>query len=288
MTVNLQPLPKKQRRAWMVVCILLGLLFISLLQADEAKATEPVTVFVNHTQLSIPQHEFVFRQDRLFLPLRVVAESLGAHVGWDETEQRITITMGERQTELWIGREQYLHQGRWTTMDISPFLHHGKTLVPIRLVSEGLGYHVEWEDHTRRVLIGDSPAIIAHMRELSLDQLYWLARIISAEAEGEPFQGQVAVGAVVMNRVHHPTFPNTIYGVIFDKFGPHYQFEPVQNGRIFEVTPNYQNLAAARRALAGEDPTNGTLFFHNPSISSNAWMAAKPVSIRIGKHVFAY
>ncbi len=110
-----------------------------------------------------------------------------------------------------------------------------------------------------------------------------LARIIQAEAEAEPQEGKIAVGAVVVNRVRHSDFPNTIYEVIMEP----YQFESVANNRLASVvTPNQEAIEAAEKALQGVDPTNGALFFFNPHLTENQWLKSKRVQMATGKHFF--
>ncbi len=118
-------------------------------------------------------------------------------------------------------------------------------------------------------------------RDISLD-LFLLARVIYAEARGEPFEGQVAVGAVVLNRVRSPLFPNTIEEVIYQPG----QFRPVQDGTI-NLTPDDTAIKAARLALAGEDPSRGALYFCNPKIAKNGWwFETRQKSAVIGDHIF--
>lgn len=111
---------------------------------------------------------------------------------------------------------------------------------------------------------------------------YLLAQLIHAEAEAEPYVGKVAVGAVIMNRVVSPLFPNTLAGVMYQ---PH-AFETVSNGRVYN-NPNAESLRAARDSISGWDPTGGALYFFNPSKTSNRWIWARTIVLRIGKHVFA-
>jgi len=117
--------------------------------------------------------------------------------------------------------------------------------------------------------------------ELSPNELYLLARIISAEARGEPFLGQVAVGAVVLNRVESELFPDTLAEVIYEPG----QFEPVANGQI-NLEPTESALEAARLAAAGDDPTGGALYFFRPDRVSNAFLWSRPHKITIGNHRF--
>jgi len=115
------------------------------------------------------------------------------------------------------------------------------------------------------------------------DELELLARVIAAEAEGEPFEGQVAVGAVILNRVKDPRFPNTLSGVIYQ---PH-AFESVTNGLVWRRTPSDEAYRAARAALNGWDPTYGAVFFWNPSKPVSSWIWTRQIVARIGSHVFA-
>jgi len=115
------------------------------------------------------------------------------------------------------------------------------------------------------------------------DQLDLLARVVAAEAQGEPYEGQVAVAAVILNRIESPSFPNTLSGVVYQ---PH-AFESVSNGLIWRRTPSNEAVRAARSALDGWDPTYGAIFFWNPSKPVNAWIWSRPIVVRIGNHVFA-
>lgn len=110
-----------------------------------------------------------------------------------------------------------------------------------------------------------------------------LARLIHAEARGEPLKGQIAVGAVVINRVKSDKFPDTITEVIYQKG----QFSPIALGTMPKV-PQESAVEAAERALAGEDPTGGALFFYNPkTTAAPEFWKTRPVIKQIGNHNFA-
>ncbi|MDD2553884.1 MAG: cell wall hydrolase, partial [Desulfotomaculaceae bacterium] len=121
---------------------------------------------------------------------------------------------------------------------------------------------------------------------ISPEEVLLLARLIYAEARGESFLGQVAVGAVTLNRLASPEFPNTLTKVIYQKTNSVYQFSPVGDGSI-NMEPDEQAVLAALRAMAGYDPTGGALFFYNPDISGDQWIRTLPVINKIGNHVFA-
>ncbi|MDO4567717.1 MAG: spore cortex-lytic enzyme [Clostridia bacterium] len=108
-----------------------------------------------------------------------------------------------------------------------------------------------------------------------------LARVVYGEARGEPYKGQVAVAAIVLNRVKSASFPNTIAGVVYQSGA----FSIVADGQI-NLTPNSTAYQAARDALNGWDPTNGCLYYYNPAKTTNKWMLSRPVSVVIGSHSF--
>lgn len=116
------------------------------------------------------------------------------------------------------------------------------------------------------------------------ENLELLARVIAGEAEGEPYVGQVAVGAVILNRINHPEFPNTLAGVVYQ---PH-AFESVTNGLIWRRTPDATARRAAQDALNGWDPTYDSIFFWNPYKPVSAWIWSRPVVVQHGNHVFAH
>jgi len=122
--------------------------------------------------------------------------------------------------------------------------------------------------------------------DISREEMMLLARLIHAEARGESFEGQVAVGAVILNRLENPHFPKTIREVIYQKNSHVYQFSPVGDGSI-NLEPNEKAIQAAMQAIQGKDPTGGALFFYNPDISKDQWIRTLPVITRIGNHVFA-
>ena len=108
-----------------------------------------------------------------------------------------------------------------------------------------------------------------------------LARVISAEARGEPYSGQVAVGAVILNRVSHPSFPSTISGVVYEPGA----FTCMTDGQINSAVSDsaYQ---AARDALNGWDPTGGAIYYFNPNTATSSWIWSRPLLTIIGKHRF--
>lgn len=116
----------------------------------------------------------------------------------------------------------------------------------------------------------------------SQDDVYWLARAVYGEARGEIYTGQVAVAAVILNRVESPLFPNTVKEVIFE----HLAFTAVADGQIYLI-PNGTAIKAARDAIAGWDPSGGALYYWNSAKATSKWVWSRPIIKTIGNHVFA-
>ncbi|MBR3870393.1 MAG: peptidoglycan-binding protein [Clostridia bacterium] len=115
----------------------------------------------------------------------------------------------------------------------------------------------------------------------SEDDLYLLARMISAEARGESYTGQVAVGAVIMNRLSHPSFPDNIYDVLFQPGA----FTAIADGQWDEPISD-SAWSAARDAMSGIDPTGGAIYYYNPVTATSKWIRSRPVVATFGAHVF--
>ena len=115
----------------------------------------------------------------------------------------------------------------------------------------------------------------------SSSDVWLLAKLIAAEARGENYKGQVAVGAVVLNRVSHASFPDSISGVIYQNGA----FDCVRDAN-WNVSPTETARKAATEALNGWDPTGGAIYYYNPRTASNGWIRTRPVITQIGNHVF--
>ena len=115
----------------------------------------------------------------------------------------------------------------------------------------------------------------------SNSDLNLLARLVYAEARGEPYTGQVAVASVVLNRVKSSSFPNSVAGVIYQSGA----FSVVNDGQI-NLTPNQTAISAAQDAINGWDPTYGAIYYFNPNTATNGWIWSRPVTVVIGNHRF--
>jgi N-acetylmuramoyl-L-alanine amidase len=141
----------------------------------------------------------------------------------------------------------------------------------------GLGVHIRWREQGKA-----AEGAAAAVGQVVWDDVWLLSRMVAAEATGEPFNGQVAVAAVIINRVNNPRFPGTLSEVLFEPWA----FEPVMNGRFWSVPVEDEHLRAAEMALNGYDPSYGSLYFWNPGTSSSPWIWTRRIVVSIGEHVF--
>ena len=130
-----------------------------------------------------------------------------------------------------------------------------------------------------------SPSGAGATPSISQSDLALLARLVSAESAGEPFEGQVAVAATILNRLKDPRYPNTIPGIVYQVESGRYQYSPVLDGRINQPA-SASAYQAVQLALSGWDPSNGANGFYNPAKTTSQWVRSHPATTVIGGHVF--
>lgn len=163
----------------------------------------------------------------------------------------------------------------------------GMLYVPIRTLAKAYNADVQWHADTRSVdlFAKEGDTITSGDDYYNSDEVYWLSRIISAEAGNEPMNGKILVGNVVLNRVESNEFPNTIYSVIFDReWGV--QFTPIENGTIYNE-PSADSVIAAKLCLDSYYISRTAMYFLNPLLATNFWVPAnRPYLTTVGSHDF--
>lgn len=224
-----------------------------------------------------------------YVPLRSFSELVGADsVSWNPKTATATIHKGSVAVQVTDGA-RYITASERCFYTVSPILNIGDRLfVPVRPLAKALGLEVTWDNESRSaVLTFSEEELVTGNRYYRADDLYWLSRIISAESAGESLEGQIAVGNVVLNRVRHRQYPNTVYGVIFDRVGG-VQFSPVSMGTVYR-TPSALSVVAAKICLEGTSLSENILFFMNPRIATSNWISRnRPFAFRIGNHDFYF
>lgn len=227
--------------------------------------------------------------DVTYVPLRAFSELMGAEsVEWDAKSRTATVKKYNMTAKIKENSSYIEASGRYFKLT-SPLKNiNDRIFLPIRVASKLFSTEVDWDSNTRTVVLkSTNKDFIRGSDFYSEKDLYWLSRIISAEAKGEPLAGKIAVGNVVLNRVESKSYPDTVYGVIFDrKHGT--QFSPVSIGTIYEK-PTEESVIAAKICLEGYSVSDAVLFFMNPRIATNNWISKnRPFAFSIGNHDFYY
>lgn len=236
--------------------------------------------------------EIIAGQSRLinsvtYVPLRAFSEAAGADsISWSDSTRTALVKKG--------GVDIYVRDGGYYVSALGRYFYSpekilnidGRLYVPIRAIAAPFCLSVGWNGSTRSVILKKTSDRLKSASEFyDSGDLYWLSRIISAESAGETLKGQIAVGNVVMNRRDSRQYPNTIYGVIFDRKGGT-QFTPVAIGTIYR-TPSESSVIAAKICLEGYSISDEILFFMNPRISTSNWISKnRPFAFTIGNHDF--
>jgi len=217
-----------------------------------------------------------------YLPLRAVASSLGLAVSYSSSTRTMSVRgWGLELSATDGGFVTYVNTRPLFAFSPNVIMSNGRMYIPASTLSKAFGMTLSVSEGA--ALTGEyNPLGRAPYTE---DEIFWLARIITAEAGGESLLGQIAVGDVILNRVKSTSFPNTIYGVIFDrKWGV--QFSPVANGTIYN-TPTYTARLAARICLEGTSLSDNAMYFHNPRTAHAHWIENnRPYAYTIGGHDF--
>ena len=164
---------------------------------------------------------------------------------------------------------------------------YGITLAAL-LQANGLGYGSEIQPGQRLKIpqpASGSGNTSSNSFNLSQSDIDLLARLVTAESGGEPFEGQVAVAATILNRLRDPRYPKTIPGIIYQIDNGCYQYSPVLDGRI-NLPAESTSYRAVQSALSGWDPSNGANGFYNPAKTDSQWVRSHPISASIGNHIF--
>ncbi len=272
------------------------LLVVLLLFFQLSTANSNIGIKVNGKRLLTDVSPFI-KNSSTYVPIRFISEALNIkNIKWDSTSGSVTIKSADKTLVLFVNKNYAYINDEYVKLENNAIISNSRTFVPVRFISECFDAYVDWDDTTQTVLISSNNAAPSKNNNVSIspstsevsnydDAVYWLSRIIEAEASGEPFEGKVAVGEVILNRVKCEEFPNTIWGVIFDKnFGT--QFEPVANGTIYN-TPSKDSILAAKAALEGSNYVGDCLYFLNPTVAKSTWITKnREYYTTISKHEF--
>lgn len=242
------------------------------------------TVTVNGKTLSEPG---VMMNGTLYLPLRAFANSLGnASVSYNSSTKTATLQMpGLYLTATDGGFVTYANDRPLFAFSPNVLMSNGRMYLPSSVLTKALGVEITSQTREAVTVSGSYTPLLHASKFYREDEVYWLSKIISAESGGESLIGQIAVGDVILNRVKSPLYPNTIYGVIFDrKYGV--QFSPILDGSIYK-DPTYTATLAAKICLEGTSLSDNAMFFLNPRVAQSNWIVkSREYAYSIGGHDF--
>ncbi len=248
---------------------LIAALTVTVALSSFSRANAATTVDVHYNDWDMPVTGYL-KDGTTYVPIRQFFQLLGGSwVTWNAAELSANVRgnanaafyLGSRTA--WIDSEKHLLPGR-------SYSQNGTFYVPLRGIAEALDCNISYNSSLQRVtLTTDDFAINDTSASTNYsDSVYWLSRIIQAESGAEPYRGKLAVGNVILNRVASTDFPNSIYGVIFDRKNG-VQFTPVANGTIYN-TPSAESIRAAEECLAGTRVVGDCLYFFNPKTATKA------------------
>ncbi|WP_265444212.1 stalk domain-containing protein [Acetivibrio straminisolvens] len=256
-------------KAVLVMLIVLFVSFIGRLEVSALAKQIFITVKVNGNYIKMDTLPYI-KDGRTFVSVRFIAEALGAKVEWNDEKKKVVINDDYNYIELFVGSKDCYINAVKQVMDTSPEISNGRTMVPLRFVSEVLNCSVDWNQTTYTVSINKEginvPEECVYNRNYTDEDLMWLARIVTVEARGMSLEGKVAVANVVLNRVKSPSFPNTVYDVIFQKG----QFPPAHKSGFKELVPPEECIIVAKMALEGVNNIGTCLYFNNRPFTSRS------------------
>ena len=232
--------------------------------------------------------EINVRDNTTFVGIRKFSTSMywNAKVSYNSATRTITVKTDKLTLTAKDGANYIVANGRYLFTSTPIFMKNGRMYAPVLLMAKAFDAKISWVNATSSFnILRGSGGILSGDKYYREDEVYWLSKIIYAEAGGEIFLGKMAVGNVILNRTRSSQFPNTIYGVIFDRKNG-VQFSPVANGTIYK-TPNSDSIIAAKVCLEGYTVSPNILYFVNPVYAPNSWASKnRPYFAKIGNHVF--
>lgn len=249
-----------------------------------AKEGQAVDIYIDGNKYS---GRSILRNSTTYVAIRDFSDHMGAEsIEWNDKTKTVSVKADEITINAENSSNYIIANGRYLWAPTGIINISGSIFVPLRPISKAFNAEVSWNSETfsAKVIKGKGH-IVSGDKYYDPDDLYWLSRIISAEAGVEPFYGKIAVGTVVMNRVKSMQYPDSIYGVIFDKkFGV--QFTPAANGTVYN-TPDSDSITAAKLCLDGASVSDKVLFFVNEKIAENSWVQDnRDFVAAIGNHNF--
>ena len=261
---------------------------ISLSSFGSAKAVAPVDIHYNNWDMPVSGY---LQSGTTYVPLRQFFNLLGGSwVDWNEFDRSATVK-GNVNATFYLNSSNAWYGGTLQRLTGHTYSINGSMYVPLRGLANAMDCDISYDGSRHRVTLTkiSDPAPTPQPEQnqaIDPDAVYWLSRIIEAESGGELYHGKLAVGNVILNRVKSNDFPNSIYGVIFDRKNG-VQFTPVANGTIYN-SPSADSIRAATECLSGTKVVGDCMYFFNPKTATKeGWIVSNcRYYTSIGDHDF--
>jgi hypothetical protein len=215
----------------------------------------------------------VLAGDTVFVVGRYLVEALGGTIEWFGDSETAKMTLNEKSIEIVIGSTAAKVDGVAVELYKAPFIKDGRTMIPLRFVSENFACQVDWNQSTFTVDIVnlgvEIPEEYIYERNYTDEDLYLLAKIVTVESGDYSIDMAMAIANTVLNRVKDESFPDTIEGVIYQA-NEHVQFPPAHKASFENLEPKPISIAAAKKALEGVNNIEGSLYFNNQPFVSKS------------------
>ena len=276
---------KKALSFTLVFMLLLSCFSLTAFASAEPRAS--VSVYINEARF---WGGVAVKDATTFVGIRKFSSAMdpSATVKYNSSTRTLTVSSDKLYLTATDGQSYIVANGRYLYTESPVYMRSGTMYAPVLLMAKAFGAKIRWDNQAHGFFITrGSGGIVSGDNFYREDEVYWLSRIINAESGAEPLKGKIAVGNVILNRTRHSYFPNTIYGVIFDKKNG-VQFSPTTNGTIYK-SPNTQSIIAAKICLEGYYVNSNILYFVNASVVPNSWVVKnRPLYAKIGNHSFFF
>ena len=240
----------------------------------------PVDIVINGSIIKTPVDAFLETENSTtYVPVRAIAEAMGAEVSWDDETKTATVTKGETNVSFSI-----------YDTENTAVLYLDTTFIPARAVSEKFGYNVTWDDYYYQVWIS-APDVVVPYEYIDTsyynDEILIVAQVLHCECRYSSFDGKIAVANVITNRVASSLFPDTVHKVIYDRRYGSVQFTIAYNGML-ENTPTPECILAAKCALNGTVVAKDCLFYQAEKLTGSWMDKNREVAMCVGGNKFFY
>jgi len=275
------------KRALSFILVFMLMLSCFAMTAFAAEPRSSVGVYINEGRF---WGGVTVKDATTFVGIRKFSNAMDseASVNYNSSTRTLTVKTNKLYLTAKDGQNYIVANGRYLYTESPVYMRNGTMYAPVLLMAKAFGAKIRWDNPTHSFYVTKGTGgIVSGEQFYREDEVYWLSRIIYAESGGEPLRGKIAVGNVILNRTKHSYFPNTIYGVIFDKKNG-VQFSPTINGTIYKA-PNAQSIIAAKICLEGYSVNDRILYFVNASLVPNCWVCNnRELFAKIGNHSFFY